>query len=101
MLCMALCNDGALRDDDPEPDAPRPSLVDDVVALARRVTLGVVVRAPSVLFTREPPSREGGAEVHEVLVRGFIALRSHTALLCWDLGPPLRATGPHERPRRA
>jgi|HubBroStandDraft_6_1064221.scaffolds.fasta_scaffold499213_1 hypothetical protein len=101
MLGMAAFCDDVLCDDDPDPCGPKPGLVDEVVALARRVTLAVVVRAPTVVVTREPPSREGGAEVHEVLVRGFIALRSHTALLGRNLGASSRPPARVEGPRRA
>jgi hypothetical protein len=84
MLDMAIYDygeGGSFCDDDPVPAPPKPPLADQVVALARRVLLGVIVRAPRLVVTREPPAYEGGAEVHEILVRGFIAVRSHSELL--------------------
>lgn len=81
MLAMACSFDDIFCDDDPLLHAPKPALVEEMVALARRVVLGVVVRAPRVVATYAPPTHEGEEEVHEVLVRGFIALRSHSAVL--------------------
>ena len=105
MLAMvAFCDDeSAFCDDEQEPDGPKRTLVDEVVALAQRVILGVVVRAPAVVATRVPPAHEGGAELHEVHVRGFIALRSHSALLHHGSpgGPARDAEGPREGRRRA
>jgi hypothetical protein len=91
-IAPSFCdNDNAFSDDDEELGAPKRTMVDEVVALGQRVILGIVVRAPRVVATRLPPSQPGGAEVHELLVRGFIELRSHTELLAATRGAPRRA----------
>jgi hypothetical protein len=102
MLTMAaFYDDDGVFCGDEQLSVPKRTLVDDVVALAQRVILGIVVRAPRVVATRQPPSHEGGAEVHEVLVRGFIALRSHSEVLGAEGSAPSRGEGPREGGRRA